>query len=129
MIIGGGAIGAATALELAGRGATVTLLERGPALASGCSSGNAGLLCPSHSAPIANPAAVRHGLRWMLKRDSPFSIRPRPRALPWLARFLLAARRAENAAPIIRRLAVESLELHADLARRVDTGFEPNALN
>lgn len=124
VIIGGGAIGATTALELAGRGATVTLLERGPALASGCSAGNAGLICPSHSAPLANPAAVRNGLRWMLKPDSPFSLKPRPEALPWLARFLLAARNAETGARVIRRLAVASLELHAELARRVDTGFE-----
>jgi D-amino-acid dehydrogenase len=124
VIIGGGAIGATTALELAGRGATVTLLERGPALAFGCSAGNAGLICPSHSAPLANPAAVRNGLRWMLKRDSPFSLEPRPGALPWLARFLLAARHAEAGARVIRRLAVTSLQLHAELARRVDTGFE-----
>jgi D-amino-acid dehydrogenase len=124
VIIGGGAIGATTALELAGRGATVTLLERGPALASGCSAGNAGLICPSHSAPLANPAAVRNGLRWMLKPDSPFSLKPRLEALPWLARFLLAARNAETGARVIRRLAVASLELHAELARRVETGFE-----
>jgi D-amino-acid dehydrogenase len=124
VVIGGGAIGATTALELAERGATVTLLEHGPQLASGCSAGNAGLICPSHSAPLSNPAAVRNGLRWMLKRDSPFALKPRPRALPWLARFLLAARRAEAGAHIIRRLAVESLDLHAELARRVDSGFE-----
>ena len=124
VIIGGGAVGATTALELASRGAEVTLLERGPALASGCSSGNAGLICPSHSAPLANPAALRNGLRWMLKRDSPFSLVPRPDAIPWLARFLLAARQPETAARVIRRLAVESLELHAELAGRVDTGFE-----
>jgi D-amino-acid dehydrogenase len=124
LVIGGGAIGTATALELAGRGATVTLLERGPELASGCSAGNAGLICPSHSAPLSNPAAVRNGLRWMLKRDSPFALKPRPAALPWLARFLLAARRAEAGAQVIRALAVASLELHAELAQRVDTGFE-----
>jgi D-amino-acid dehydrogenase len=124
VVIGGGAIGAATALELAARGAAVTLVERGPELAAGCSSGNAGLICPSHSAPLSNPAAVRNGLRWMLKRDSPFSLKPRPHAVPWLTRFLLAARRAEVGARVIRALAVASLELHAELARRVDTGFE-----
>jgi D-amino-acid dehydrogenase len=68
IVVGGGAIGACAALELARRGADVTLLERGPALASGASSGNAGLLCPSHSAPIANPASLRNGLRWMFIR-------------------------------------------------------------
>jgi D-amino-acid dehydrogenase len=124
VIIGGGAIGTSTALELASRGAAVTLLERGPELAAGCSAGNAGLICPSHSTPLANPTAVRNGLRWMLKRDSPFYLKPRPGALPWLARFLLAAKRAEAGARVIRGLALASLELHAELARRVDTGFE-----
>jgi D-amino-acid dehydrogenase len=124
VIVGGGAIGTSAALELAGRGAAVTLLERGPELAAGCSAGNAGLISPSHSAPLANPAAVRNGLRWMLKRDSPFYLRLRAEALPWLARFLLAARRAETGAQVIRDLALASLQLHAELARRVDTGFE-----
>ncbi|MET0939176.1 MAG: FAD-dependent oxidoreductase [Gaiellaceae bacterium] len=123
-IIGGGAVGAACALELARRGAAVTLLERGPELGSGCSAGNAGLICPSHSTPISNPAAVRNGLRWMLDRASPFYLKPRPAAVPWLARFLLAARRAPAGARAIRALSAASLELHAELARELDTGFE-----
>ncbi len=57
-VVGGGAIGVCCALELARRGARVTLLERGPKLGSGCSAGNAGLICPSHSIPIANPASA-----------------------------------------------------------------------
>src|SRR6266511_5709167 len=96
VIVCGGAIGACSALELARRGARVTLLELGPELASGCSAGNAGLVCPSHSTPIANPVSLRNGIRWMFKRDSPFYLRPRPAALPWLARFALAARHWEE---------------------------------
>jgi D-amino-acid dehydrogenase len=127
VVVGGGAIGACSALELARRGATVALLERGPSLASGCSAGNAGLICPSHSTPIANPTSLRNGLRWMLRRDSPFRLAPRPAALPWLTRFASAARasRAEAGARAIRALSVESLELHAALAAEgLDTGFE-----
>jgi D-amino-acid dehydrogenase len=124
VVIGGGAPGVSCALELARRGASVTLLERGPGLASGCSAGNAGLICPSHSAPLANPTAVRNGLRWMLKPDSPFYLKPRPTAVPWLARFLLAARRAEAGANAIRTLSVASLALHAELAAEIETGFE-----
>jgi D-amino-acid dehydrogenase len=68
VVVGGGAIGVCSALELARRGASVTLLERGPALASGCSAGSAGLICPSHSIPISNPVSLRNGLRWLCKR-------------------------------------------------------------
>jgi D-amino-acid dehydrogenase len=124
IVVGGGAIGVCSALELARRGASVTLLERGPALASGCSAGNAGLICPSHSTPISNPVSVRNGLRWMWKRDSPFYLRPRPAVLPWLARFALASRRWEEGTRAVRALSVESLELHARLGAELGTSFE-----
>src|SRR6266536_4398474 len=107
VIVGGGAIGACCALELARRGASVTLLERGPELASGCSAGNAGLICPSHSTPISNPTALRNGLRWMLSRDSPFYLRPRPAVLPWLVRFALASRHWDAGERAVRALSIE----------------------
>jgi D-amino-acid dehydrogenase len=127
VIVGGGAIGVCCAYELARRGGEVTLLERGEELASGASSGNAGLLCPSHSAPIANPASVRNGLRWMLRPDSPFYLRPRAGVAPWIARFVKAstAARAAEGTRIIRELSLASLDLHAELAESgLQTGFE-----
>lgn len=127
VIVGGGAVGVCCALELARRGADVTLLERGNELAAGASSGNAGLLCPSHSEPIASPASVRNGLRWMLRPDSPFYLRPRPAVAPWIARFVKAstATRAAAGTRIIRELSLASLELHAELAAGgLQTGFE-----
>lgn len=124
VIVGGGAIGVCCALELARRGASVTLLERGPSLASGCSAGNAGLVCPSHSVPISNPTSLRNGLRWMWKRDSPFYLRPRPAVLPWLARFALASRRSEDGARAIRKLSFAGLELHAQWGEELGTSFE-----
>jgi D-amino-acid dehydrogenase len=126
VIVGGGAIGACVAYELARRGLDVTLLERGEELASGASSGNAGLLCPSHSAPIANPASVKNGLRWLTKPDSPFYLRPRPAVAPWLARFVKAstAARAARGTRIIRELSIASLALHAELSEDgLNTGF------
>jgi D-amino-acid dehydrogenase len=127
VVVGGGAVGVCCAYELARRGAQVTLLEQGEELASGASSGNAGLLCPSHSEPIASPASVRNGVRWMFKPDSPFYLRPRPGVAPWLARFVKAstATRAAEGTRIIRELSVASLELHAGLAAEgLSTGFE-----
>ena len=127
LVVGGGAIGTAVALELARRGARPVLVERGSALAAGCSAGNAGLICPSHSAPLATPSALRQGLRWMLTPDSPFHLRPSPALVPWLLRFAAASteRRAEASARLIRELSRASLELHAGLAGEgLDTGFE-----
>jgi D-amino-acid dehydrogenase len=124
VVVGGGAIGVSAAYELARRGVRVTLLERG-ALGDGCSAGNAGLICPSHSRPLATPAALAEGLRSLLRADSPLSIRPRRATVAWLARFAAACRadRAERATDAIRSLSVASLELHAELAA-LGTGFE-----
>jgi D-amino-acid dehydrogenase len=124
IVVGGGAIGVCCALELRRRGAQVTLLERGPELAAGCSAGNAGLIAPSHSVPISNPTSLRKGLRWMWQRDSPFYLRPRPAVLPWLARFTLAASRWESGRDVIHALALRSLELHAQLGEQLGTSFE-----
>src|SRR4029079_7192449 len=124
IVVGGGAIGVCCALELARCGASVTLLERGPSLSSGCAAGTAGLICPSHSVPISNPTSLRNGLRWMWKRDSPFYLRPRAAVLPWLTRFALASRHWEDGARAIRKLSVDGLELHARWGEELGTSFE-----
>ena len=57
-------------------------------------------------------AAVRDGLGWMTRRDSPFRLRLRPALLPWLARFGAAAlpARSARATAALRALARASLE-------------------
>ena len=124
VVVGGGAIGVSAAYELARRGLRTTLLERGE-LAAGCSSGNAGLICPSHSLPLATPAALAEGIRGLTRRDAVFSIRPRRDTLGWLARFAASCRteRAERGLHAIRGLSVASLALHAEL-EPLGTGFE-----
>ena len=124
VVVGGGAIGVSAAYELARQGLRTTLLER-DGLGGGCSSGNAGLVCPSHSAPLATPAALAEGVRSLLRRDGVLSIRPRASTLHWLVQFAAACRseRAERATAAIRALSVASLELHAELAT-LGTGFE-----
>jgi D-amino-acid dehydrogenase len=126
-IVGAGSLGLMTALELARRGARPVVLERGPDVLSGCSPGSAGLLSPAHSTPLSTPGAVREGLLHMLRRDSPFSMRPRPRLVPWLLRFFLAARkdRVLRGTALIRDFSFASLELHRRLAEEgLDTGLE-----
>ena len=127
VIVGGGAVGLATAFELARRGVRPVLLERGPRdLSSGCSVGSAGLLSPGHSAPLASPSALRQGIAFMFRRDSPFSIRPRPRLIPWLVRFMAACRadQVREGTRVIREMSVLSLAMHEALAAEgLDTGF------
>jgi D-amino-acid dehydrogenase len=125
-IVGGGSVGLMAALELTRRGLRPVVLERAGDVLSGCSGGSAGLLSPAHSTPLATPAAVREGLRHMLRRDSPFSMRPRPGLLLWLLRFMAAARpeRVLAGTEVLRRLSFRSLELHQALAAGgLDTGL------
>ena len=89
-VIGAGVVGVACAHYLRQAGCEVTILDRGR-FGRGCSHANCGFVCPSHVLPLAAPGAVRMALRSLLKRDSPFSIKPRLDfdLWGWLARFAL----------------------------------------
>ncbi len=88
VVIGGGAVGLASALELARAGTSVTLVERNE-VGRGCSEGNAGWVTPAIALPIAAPGLRSQGLRWFLQRDSPLYVRAAsvPALLPWLWSF------------------------------------------
>ncbi len=127
LVIGGGAIGVASAYYLARRGVAVTLVEKGE-ICSGCSYGNAGLLVPSHSVPLAAPGVVAQGLKWMRRRDSPFYIRPRMDAqlIRWLWRFYRSANHGHvrRSVPLLRDLSFASLELYDELDRIEEFDFD-----
>jgi D-amino-acid dehydrogenase len=125
-IVGGGSIGLVAALELAGRGLEPVVFERAGDLLGSCSAGSAGLLSPAHSTPLPTPSAVREGLRYMTRKDSPFSMRIRPTLIPWLLRFVVAARssRVRAGTEALRELSFRSLALHEKLAADgLDTGL------
>jgi D-amino-acid dehydrogenase len=88
VVIGGGVIGVACAYFLRERGWQVTIVDRGR-IGGGCSHGNCGFVSPSHVLPLAEPGAVRRALASMLKKNSPFHIKPRLdwRLWSWLFRF------------------------------------------
>jgi len=114
LVVGGGVIGVACAYELANRGRDVVLLEA-EEICSGCSHGNAGWLAVSHIHPIPAPGIVWQTLKWMLRGDSPFHIRPRfsLSLWIWLWRFTrhcngAAAERGMKALAALHREAVSS---------------------
>jgi D-amino-acid dehydrogenase len=130
-VVGGGVIGAMTALELAEQGASVVVLERGAELAWGCSAGNAGIVGPSHVLPLATPEAVKDGMRWMLRPDSPFFVRPRLGVIPWLTRFVASATPAQvqRSTETLQAMAKRSAQLHAELDRSgLDAGYRQGGL-
>ncbi len=118
-VVGGGVVGVACAYFLAERGRSVEVLDAGE-VGGGCSYGNAGLVVPSHSIPMAAPGALSRGLKWMLDPESPFYVKFRwDRALwSWLWRFRSACREeaVRRAVPLLRDLSLESLRLYDALA-------------
>jgi len=130
LILGGGVIGVSAAQFLASRGRTVAVLDRGE-IGSGCSFGNAGLVVPSHSIPMAQPGMIARGMRWMFHADSPFYIRFRwERALfSWLWKFRGACRedRLRRAIPLLRDLSLESVRLY-DTFRDIRCHYERKGL-
>src|SRR5919199_1367697 len=120
VVVGGGAIGVASAAYLRDEGFDVTILERGT-VGRGCSYANAGLICPGYSQALPGPGIVAEGLRHLLRRDGRFTIRPRFDAdlARWLLRFRRAcsAQEAERASRALTSLSALSLDLYDDLVR------------
>lgn len=126
LVIGGGAIGVSCALELRRRGADVRLVERESKVGEGCSYGAAGLVSPYHATPIANPVAMRQGIRWVFNPSSPFALRLRPVVVPWLFRYVRASTRtrAAQAADLMRDLTARSLAMHIEyISQGVETSL------
>jgi D-amino-acid dehydrogenase len=129
LILGGGVIGLSCALMLRRRGVGVRVLERGEA-GCGASHGNCGTLTPSHAIPLSVPGMPWKALHWMLRRDAPLYVSPKPDwdRWRWLLGFMRqcrldAARRAavaraailqRSSALLPRLLAEEGIECEYD---------------
>jgi D-amino-acid dehydrogenase len=126
VVVGAGAIGAAAALDLARRGADVTVLDRGP-VGGGCSYGNAGWLTPSLATPLPAPGVLTTGLRWLLDPESPLYVVPslRPSWFRWMGRFALSAtaEKFERGTRALMELSRSSLEAFAALDRERPGSF------
>ena len=128
-MIGGGIIGCATAFELAGRGASVTLVEKDE-LAAGASGRNLGYLDTSKD-PVLAPLARRSLERYLeLTEDPPFPVFLDREPLGTLAVTMdedevddldLWARSA-------RAVNVEVERLDADAARSLEPALSPEVL-
>ena len=127
LIIGGGVIGLCTAYYAMQKGHRVTVLERGAPDHDGCSTGNAGMVVPSHFVPLAAPGMPALGLRMMLRPDSPFAIRPRldRELIDWAWKFYRASNKGHvtRAAPLLRDISLASRREFETLAERCGNDF------
>ncbi|WP_181272662.1 FAD-dependent oxidoreductase [Brevibacterium oceani] len=86
VIVGGGVVGLTSAYELALSGHDVTVIEA-ERCGAGASHGNAAKIAIAESTPVPAPGVLLQGVRWMLRPDSPLSIRPS--LAPGYLKFLL----------------------------------------
>lgn len=91
VVVGGGIVGVATALQLQRTGRQVTIVERG--LPGNEASGHNGGVFSGDVVPVATPQVIRELPHLLLAPDSPLKIRLRylPRLAPWLIRFALCS--------------------------------------
>ncbi|ELR68998.1 D-amino acid dehydrogenase small subunit [Fulvivirga imtechensis AK7] len=125
-IIGGGIVGLSSAYYLSQAGFEVTVISDDDKK-EGCSYGNAGMIVPSHFIPLAAPGIISQGLRWMLRSDSPFYIKPRfdKNLVSWGWKFYKAATAAnvQKAMPLLKALNTSSRELYVQLAEEEGLNF------
>ncbi|MDT3403692.1 NAD(P)/FAD-dependent oxidoreductase [Mucilaginibacter terrae] len=126
IVIGGGIIGLCSAYYLVQSGWKVTIIDKGN-LADNCSSGNAGMIVPSHFIPLAAPGMVAKGIRWMFNSKSPFYVKPSfdPKLISWGLQFIKHANDAQvnKVAPALRDLHLLSKQLYTELAANPELNF------
>jgi len=133
-IIGGGVIGLCCAWYLRQAGYDITVVDKSAIMPSGrqvqdgCSFGNAGIIVPSHSIPLAAPGVVAQGVRWMFNARSPFYIKPRldPELLQWVWRFYRSCsqKHVDRATPVLRDFHLLSKSLYQEFAQQKEFDFD-----
>jgi D-amino-acid dehydrogenase len=117
IIIGGGIVGLFSAYFLHKEGIEVILMDRTD-LQDNCSTGNAGMIVPSHIIPLAAPGMISKGIGWMFSSKSPFFIHPRLdyKLAQWCLLFFKAANETQvkKAIPFLKNLSLLSKALYQE---------------
>lgn len=108
VVVGAGLVGAACALRLADAGRDVLLVDaEAPGL--GASFGNAGHVATEQLFPLASGAVIRSSWRYLFDAKSPLRLRAAYLLpiLPWLTRFVWAARPVAFARGVAAMMALQ----------------------
>jgi D-amino-acid dehydrogenase len=128
VVIGAGAIGVISAIELLRDGHRVTLIEPGtPGGEQAASYGNAGWLSTHSVIPPAEPGVWKKVPKFLMNPLGPLAIRWSylPKALPWLIKYILSGwteERVTATAQALRPLLVDAPSLHRKLAEEAGVG-------
>lgn len=117
IIIGGGIIGLFTAYYLTEQGVEVCIIDKGN-LEVSTSTGNAGMIVPSHIIPLAAPGMIAKGISWMFSSKSPFYIHPRldRKLMEWSWLFYKSANagHVERSIPYLKNISLLSKGLYQE---------------
>ncbi|APW64726.1 hypothetical protein LPB137_02130 [Poseidonibacter parvus] len=126
-IIGGGISGICSAYYLHKSGHKVTVFDANE-IGTQCSSGNAGLIVPSHFETLSNPGILKKGFKWMLNPNSPFFLKPSLdlELITWLFKFntFCTKKHVENNKHFLRDINLYSLSLYKDLLEDNNIDFD-----
>jgi D-amino-acid dehydrogenase len=117
IIIGGGIIGLFTAYYLNKAGVQVIIIDKTD-MQENTSTGNAGMIVPSHIIPLSAPGMIAKGISWMFSSKSPFYIHPRlDRKLfewSWLFYRSSNVRHVEKSIPYLKNISLLSKALYQE---------------
>lgn len=132
VVVGGGVTGLCAAHFLRQSGFDVVVLDDRPAGHLGTSSGNAGMVVPSHFVPLAAPGMVGLGLRMMLRRGGPFGLKLGTSAKSWAFAWRFArnanARNVDRSARLLLELNCASKRLYEQFANGAEFGYAETGL-
>jgi D-amino-acid dehydrogenase len=132
-IIGGGVVGLFCAYYLNQSGHRVTVFDKGDLL-DNCSTGNAGMIVPSHIIPLAAPGMIAKGIRWMFNSKSPFYVKPRLNKdlIKWGLKFYSRSTKEHVAKsiPLLKEVSLFSKLLYEEVSMEgnFDFGYEEKGL-
>jgi D-amino-acid dehydrogenase len=125
-VIGAGITGVTTAYALLDRGCSVTVLDRNRYPAMETSFANGGQLSVSNAEVWNSWSTVLKGAKWMLRRDAPLLLNPRPgwHKYSWLAEFTRHIGGYRKNTIATTRLAIAARQHLFDMAEREGIEFD-----
>jgi D-amino-acid dehydrogenase len=127
-VVGAGIIGLCSAYFARQRGYDVWVIDRNNEDADSCSTGNAGMIVPSHFVPLAAPGMVRTGLKMMFKSKAPFAFKfpPTLEQLLWSWMFMgkCDPEHVAKCETILRDLNLKSRSLYELMAEDLGIGYQ-----
>ncbi len=125
-VIGAGITGVTTCYALLNRGYDVTVFDRHRYPAMATSFANGGQLSASNAEVWTQVSTVIKGLKWMLKKDAPLLVNPRPdwHKVSWMAEFVGNIPNYESNTIETARLAVAARAHLQEWASREQIDFD-----